>query len=293
MDDVVVTLDGAQVAPGDARVSVFDRGFLYGDGVFEVLRTYRREVFALEEHLVRLQASARRIGLPMPVAPARLRAEVEATVRACEGERHVRLIVTRGRGDVGLAPARVTSPLRAVIASPLCTPPREHYAAGIRATTLAVPWLSSATPLAGAKTLSFMPHVLWTHEARQRGFDEALLVGAGDALVEGASSNVFVVHEGRVRTPPLDAGALAGVTRAAVMAEGRRAGVDIAEARLTSADLWTADEVFVTSSVRELVPVVQIDDHVVGEGAPGTLTRRLHALFRAVTPAAGDPMPWA
>ncbi|MFO0653403.1 MAG: aminotransferase class IV, partial [Polyangiales bacterium] len=172
-------------------------------------------------------------------------------------------------------------------------PSKTPYQQGISAIVARAPWLAAKGPTSGAKTLNYLANVMWTREARAAGADEAIVVGHADALLEGATSNVFVVHEGVVSTPSLDAGILAGLTRGFVLKSAASVGVRVREAPLTLADLWTADEVFLTSSVRELVPVVKVDDHEVGDATPGPVTRTLHRAYRALTPAAGAPMPWA
>jgi len=290
MPDALVSLNGTIVPAAQATVPALDRGFLYGDGVFEVLRTYRGAPFALEEHLGRLHASAARIGLSLPVPISRLRAEVGLLIDASGfGETHLRVLVTRGVGDLGVAPANARDPTRLIVAHPLQAPPRERYERGVRVMGVRV---GSLGPLAGAKTLNYLANVVWTQQARAQGFDDALLVAAGDVVIEAATANVFVVSGRSVRTPSLDGGALPGVTRALVLRSARAAGFEAAEGRVTLADVWAADEVFLTSSVREIVPVVAVDDHEVGSGAPGPLTRAIHRAYRDATPLAGAPMPW-
>ncbi|MFO0601584.1 MAG: aminotransferase class IV [Polyangiales bacterium] len=289
MPDALVSLNGTIVPAAEARVPALDRGFLYGDGAFEVLRTYRGVPFCLEEHLGRLHASAARIGLTLPVPISRLRREVAELLDAAGfAEAHLRVLVTRGVGDPGVAPSNVRDPTRMIVAHALHAPPVDRYARGVRVMTVPV---ASLGPLAGAKTLNYLANVLWTQQARAQGFDEALLV-SGDAVIEAATANVFVVTGAEVLTPALDGGALPGVTRAQLIRAAKGAGTSVREARVTSADVWTADEVFLTSSVREVVPVVAVDDHEVGSGAPGPVTRALHRAYRAETPLAGAPMPW-
>jgi branched-chain amino acid aminotransferase len=204
----------------------------------------------------------------------------------------VRALVTRGAGDLGVAPAHTHDATRMVVVTPIASPSQSTYLQGIRAIVARAPWLAAPGPVSGAKTLNYLANVVWTREARSRGADEAIIVGHDDALLEGAASNVFVVRGSEVTTPPLDAGILGGITRGCVLSAAASVGVSAREASLTLADLLRADEVFVTSSVRELVPVVRIDDHVVGDGAPGAVTRALHRAYRALTPAAGRAMPW-
>ncbi len=290
---VTLSLNGRLVRPDEASVPALDRGLLYGDGVFEVLRAYNGVAFALDAHLDRLDASARRIGMSLPVPASQLRLEVCETLSAAGIiDAHVRALVTRGAGDLGVAPAHTHDATRMVVVTPIASPSQSTYLQGIRAIVARAPWLAAPGPVSGAKTLNYLANVVWTREARSRGADEAIIVGHDDALLEGAASNVFVVRGSEVTTPPLDAGILGGITRGCVLSAAASVGVSAREASLTLADLLRADEVFVTSSVRELVPVVRIDDHVVGDGAPGAVTRALHRAYRALTPAAGRAMPW-
>lgn len=288
-------LDGRPLA--DGGVSVFDRGFLYGDGVFEVLRTYRSEPWRLEEHLGRLALAARRVGISVPVSNARWIAEVRAVLseRPSGSDSVLRLALTRGVGPTGLDPSLATVPTRLTLATPLPALPASLYQRGLSATLTTV---DRATPregmlsLSGVKSSNYQLHILALRDARGRGFDDALLLSSDGALLESTSANVFVVSGAELRTPSLESGPLDGITRAEVLSIARELGVAAVCARLGPSDLWTADEVFLTSSVRELVPVVRVDDHEVGDGAPGPLTRRLHAAYRARTPLAGDGLPW-
>ncbi|MBP6831408.1 MAG: aminotransferase class IV family protein [Deltaproteobacteria bacterium] len=287
-------LDGRPLA--DGGVSVFDRGFLYGDGVFEVLRTYRSEPWRLEEHLGRLALAARRVGITVPISNARWIAEVRAVLseRPAGSDSVLRLALTRGVGSPGLDPSLATVPTRLTLATPLPALPASLYQRGLSATLTTI---DRATPregmlsLSGVKSSNYQLHILALRDARGRGFDDALLLSSDGALIESTSANVFVVSGLELRTPSLESGPLDGITRAEVLSIARELGVATVCSRLDASDLWTADEVFLTSSVRELVPVVRVDDHEVGDGAPGPLTRRLHAAYRARTPLAGDGLP--
>lgn len=292
---VVGFLDGAPLA--DAGVSLFDRGFLYGDGVFEVLRTYRGQPFRLEEHLGRLALSARHVGITVPVSNARWIAEVHSALAARgDAESVLRLALTRGVGPAGIDPALATTPTRLTLASPLPASTPALYQRGV---TVALCTVDRAVPragmisLAGAKSSNYQLHIVALRDARVRGFDDALLLSSDGALLESTAANVFLVSDGRLVTPSLDCGPLDGITRAEVIAAARTLGLVVTESRLDASELWTADEVFLTSSVRELVPVVRVDEHEVGDASPGPLTRRLHAAFRQRTPLAGAPLPWA
>lgn len=292
--DTIGLLDGR---PLDGGVSIFDRGFLYGDGVFEVLRTYRGQPWRLEEHLGRLLLGARRVGITVPVSNARWIAEVHEVLaaRPADSESVLRLALTRGVGAPGIDPALAKVATRLTLATPLPDLPSALYHRGLRAAALTV---DRSTPregvlsLAGVKSSNYQLHILALREARLRGFDDALLLSTDGALIESTSANVFVVGDGALKTPSLDCGPLAGITRAEVLSVAAELGLPATSTRLAAHDLWTADEVFLTSSVREVVPVVRVDDHEVGDGTPGAITRKVHRGLRARTPLAGAAMPW-
>ncbi|MGO9837831.1 MAG: aminotransferase class IV [Polyangiaceae bacterium] len=289
----VVMIDGAIVAAGEAKVSVYDRGFLFGDAVFEVLRTYGGTPFALDEHLRRLHRSADRVALTLPVDETTLGGEVEgAIVASGNKESYVRIVVTRGSGPLSLDPDTARDPLRVVLVEPVAPPGKDAYATGIAAVTVPTRREVDDTPAAGAKVTNYLANLLAVREAKSRGGQEALIVDRRGNVVEGASSNVFVVRAGRIKTPPESAGILPGITRAHVLEAAARLGLAVDEAELTPEELYGADEVFITSSIRELLPVVRVDDHTVGAGAPGTVSRRLHRAFRVAVGVGSEPMPW-
>jgi branched-chain amino acid aminotransferase len=277
----VVMIDGAIVAPEHATVSVFDRGFLYGDAVFEVLRTYGGVPFALDEHLARLRRSAERVFIALPVDDATLRGEVERAVAASgNAESYVRIVVTRGSGPLSLDPDTASHPLRVVLVDNVVPPPREAYARGVAAVLVHTRRAVDETSAAGAKVSNYLANLLAVREAKSRGAHEALVVDARGHVVEGASSNVFVVCAGQIATPPETAGILAGITRARILAAAVDLGVPVVERDLSVADVLDADEVFITSSIRELLSVVRVDDRTIGSGAPGPIAGALHAQFR-------------
>jgi branched-chain amino acid aminotransferase len=303
----VVMIDGVIVPPDEARVSVFDRGFLYGDSVFEVLRTYGGVPFALGEHLTRLRRSGERVFIAMPVDPATLGAEVERAVRASRqdgtsaasaaaqpapAESYVRIVVTRGSGPMGLDPDLAGAPLRVIVVEPVSPPPREAYVDGVAVITVRMRRAVDGTAAAGAKVSNYLPNLLAVREAKSRGAHEALVIDAAGRVVEGASSNVFIVRGGRVATPPESAGILPGITRAHVLAAASALGVPVQERDISQDELYAADEVFVTSSIRELLSVVRVDGHAVGTGRPGPVSRSLHRRFHDDVGLAGRPMPY-
>ena len=283
-----VNLDGRLVPPGEARISVFDRGFLQGESVYEVLRTYGGRAYEEERHLARLASSAARVGLDLPWDAARLATEVGRTLAASRGEdppapgaapwnageRSVRIVMTRGGGEAvpAVAPAAV------IIAEPIHAPPLAAYLEGVR---LEVVEVDRSGVDASAKTGNRLSHALALRAARAAGAHEALFADARGQVTEGASSNLFCVRGGQLCTPPLAAGILEGVTRGAVLALARAEGLPVEEAPLSVADLRGADELFITSTAREILPVARLGDRPVGAGRPGPLTGRLHRAFRA------------
>lgn len=285
---IVVNMDGEIVAPEQARVSVFDRGFLYGDSVYEVVRTYGGRPFELDAHLRRLEGSAGRIALVLPWDRGRLSAEISRTLEAAGHleagfESYVRIIVTRGAGEIGLDPALAVDPRTVILARPLEQPPAEAYAQGVKVAVVAVQRNLREAVDPAAKTGNYLNNVMALKEARDRGAYEALMLDHSGRIAEGSSSNVFAVCGGRVCTPPLDVGILEGVTRRVVLECAREEGLAVDETELGPADLRGAEEAFLTSTVREIVPITTVDDAPVGAGAVGPVTRRIQAAFRRRT----------
>jgi branched-chain amino acid aminotransferase len=289
----VVSIDGKICRPEDATVSVFDRGFLYGDAVFEVLRTYGGRPFAIDEHLARLRRSAERVLIRLPVDEATLRREVEDALRAAgNDESYLRIVVTRGTGPLSLDPDTAEHPLRVLIVESVAPPPRDAYVRGIALASVVARRAVDDTSAAGAKVTNYLANLLAMKDAKSRGAQEALVVDDRGHVVEGASSNVFVVARGRLDTPPESAGILPGITRAHVLRAAAALGIPSEERALTLDELLAADEVFVTSSIRELLPVVRVDGTAIGSGAPGPTARALHRRFRDDVGMAGRPMPY-
>jgi branched-chain amino acid aminotransferase len=304
----IVSIDGAILPPGEARVSVYDRGFLYGDSVFETVRTYGGEPFALAEHLARLERSAALVGIAMPIPATDFGMEIRLAVRAARNagprwgsaglspalpqtpESYARAMLTRGSGPVGLDPALAGDPLRVVLVEPLTPLPAAFYRDGVAVVTVRTERAADAAH--GAKVGNYLASLLALKEARARGAHEALILDTAGRVVEGTTSNVFIVRGGEIVTPPEEAGILAGITRAHLIDVAAEIGRPLHLAPLTPGDLAAADEVFVCSSLREVVPVVRVDDHAVAGGRPGPVTRALHAAFRARAGLGADPMPW-
>jgi branched-chain amino acid aminotransferase len=285
----IASIDGVLHAPEDARVSVYDRGFLYGDSVFETIRTYGGEPFALGEHLARLARSAAKIGITLPIAAADLALEVRLAVRAARNdESYVRVTVTRGTGPLGLDPALARAPLRVILVEPLTPPPAALYRDGVRAVTTRVDRPADAAP--GAKVGNYLASLLALQAAKAQGAHEAILLDARGDVLEGATSNVFFVQGGALLTPPEDAGILAGITRAQVIEIAAELGFPVR--LITFSPTLPAEEAFLTSSLREMLPLAQVDAHRFGDGHPGPVTRAIHTAFRRRVGLGGEPMPW-
>jgi branched-chain amino acid aminotransferase len=286
-------VDGELFAPEDAKVSVYDRGFLFGDAVFEVLRTYRGVPFAFEEHYERLRRSGERVFIDLPVDHDTLLAEVQRGIAAAGNEEsYVRILVTRGSGPLSLDPGTATQPLRVVLVERVVPPARDAYANGIAAVLVHTRRSVDDTAAAGAKVTNYLESLLAVREAKSRGALEALVVDGRGDVVEGATSNVFVVSGGQVVTPPADAGILVGITRTHILAAAAREGIAVQERRLRPAEIFAAEEVFITSSIRELLSVVRVDDRPIGAGVPGPVARALHRAFRVAAGVGDRPMPW-
>lgn len=277
-----ISIDGTLVAPETAAVPVMDRGFLYGDSAFEVLRTYDGQPFAVRPHLARLRWSCERLGIEVPVDDATLRREVDEALEAGgNGESYVRIIVTRGITPIGLHLDHRADARRVIVVlelKPSAGP--ELYANGGELATVTMARALDGTGAAGVKASNYLPNILSLASAKERGAYEAISVASGGELLEGSTSNLFLVHGGVVSTPPLRVGILEGITRRVVLEAAAEERVEVRERLLFPPDLYRADEAFITSSLREVVPMVRADGVTLGDGRPGPVTRRLHAAFR-------------
>lgn len=280
---VYILVDGEPRDPSEPAVPVLDRGFLYGDGAFEVLRTYGGRPFAMQPHIDRLRRSCERLSIALDATDALLRDEI---ARAIEGggndESYVRIMITRGVTEMGLAVPTQTRPRRVVVVMPLKAQPPEMYADGVEVATVVGGRALDGTGAAGAKASNYLPNVLSLSAARARGGYEAVSVGPAGELLEGSTSNLFLVKGGALHTPSVELGILDGITRATVIEAAGRLDVSVHEGLYFPPDLYGADEAFITSSLREVVPVVRADGVVIGDGRPGALTRRVHEAFGAL-----------
>lgn len=276
---VVVLIDG--VVTEEPRVSVFDRGFLFGDAVFEALRTYEGKPFALDQHLDRLAQSMALLGIEgsFPTLADEVRVGVACSRQVHADDVYVRIIVTRGVGPLHLDPTPARTPCRIVICAPLLPLPAS-LASGVAMASVHAHRAADATHAAAAKVTAYVGNLLAYAEAKRRGAYEALLTTESGQVLEGHSSSFFVVKAGEVLTPPLSSGILPGITRSLVVELAREEGVPVRETILFPRDVYGADEAFLTSSLREVVPVVTVDGVRVGSGEPGPITLRLRAKYR-------------
>ena len=276
-----VYLDGRFVDEADAKVSVFDHGLLYGDGVFEGIRLYGGNVFRLDEHLERFANSAKAILLDNPLTHAQWSEAVCETCRQ-NGLRdgYIRLVVTRGVGDLGLAPWLCAKPSYFIIASKISLYPAEHYEKGLAIVTVPTRRIGPASLPATIKSLNYLNNILGKIEARQFGALEAIMLNEQGYVAEATADNVFIVHKGELLTPAASEGALKGITRSAIVDIARDLSLPLREANLTRYDLWCSDECFLTGSGAEVIPVVKLDGRTIGSGVPGPVTKRVLAEFR-------------
>ena len=279
----IIFMNDRLVPEEEAKVSVFDHGLLYGDGVFEGLRSYSGRVFRLDAHLDRLWDSARAIALEIPLAKDVVAQAVNDTLAANKlVDGYVRLVVTRGAGSLGLDPNRTKNPQVIVIADTISLYPREFYEKGLRIVTAATQRVHSAALSPRIKSLNYLNNIMAKLEGLQAGCVEALMLNHKGEVAECTGDNVFVIRSGSLLTPPPDAGILEGITRGAVMDLAHAAGIACHEATLTRYDLYTADECFLTGTAAEVIPVVEIDGRKVGSGTPGPITARLTADFHTL-----------
>jgi branched-chain amino acid aminotransferase len=286
-----IYIDGKFYSEPHAKISVFDHGLLYGDGIFEGIRAYHGRVFKLKEHIDRLFHSAKAILLTLPVSRAEIMRAVVATCRRNQiRDGYIRLVVTRGVGGLGLNPNRCKRPSVIVIADKIQLYPQEFYERGLEIITVAtVRNLHSALNPA-IKSLNYLNNILAKIEANNGGCEEAIMLNAEGFVSECTGDNIFIVKGHALLTPPLSAGALYGITRNVVIELAKDLGISTAETNLTRYDLFNADECFLTGTGAELIPVVKIDGRVIGSGRPGRTTRTFVKKYRELTQTSGEPI---
>jgi branched-chain amino acid aminotransferase len=267
-----------------AKISVYDHGLLYGDGVFEGMRSYHGKVFRLQEHLDRLWDSARSIWLTIPISQEQMAAAVNDTL-AKNGIRdgYIRLLVTRGSGTLGLDPNKCPLPEVIVITDHIQLYPKEFYENGLKIVTAATVRNHTAALSPRIKSLNYLNNILAKIEGLRAGCVEALMLNTQGEVAECTGDNIFLVKGGVLFTPPKDAGILEGITRNAVIELAEAAGIKVQQIPLSRHDVYIADEVFLTGSAAEVIPVVEIDSRTIGTGKPGPLTKKLTEKFHQLT----------
>jgi branched-chain amino acid aminotransferase len=279
-----VYINGKLLDKHDAKVSVYDHGLLYGDGVFEGIRIYEGKVFRLRQHVDRLYDSARAIALEIPLSKEQMAEAVTSTVKANNRSNgYIRLVVTRGAGSLGLDPRKTTDPQVIVITDDISLYPREFYDNGLEIITAATVRVAPNALSPRIKSLNYLNNIMAKVEGIQAGCVEALMLNHKGEVSECTGDNIFLVKHGVLRTPPLDAGILAGITRNAVIELAREDGITVEEIALTRHDVYTADECFLTGTAAEVVPVVKCDSRPIGNGKPGPITRQLRERFMRLT----------
>jgi len=286
-----IYIDGEWLPKDTAKVSVFDHGLLYGDGVFEGIRVYNRRIFRLDAHLDRLYASAQALALTVHLERAALRGALEEAVRRNRQEDgYIRLVVTRGAGDLGIDPRTCPRSSVIIIVTDIRVYPRELYAGGVKVITSATRQVSHEALDPRVKSLNYLKNILAKIDAQRAGAQEAIMLNSAGYIAECTADNLFVVHRGRLLTPSPQDGALEGVTRGAVLELAAEAGLEAAEARLTRYDVYTADECFLSGTGAELMPVAEVDGRSIANGKPGPITRRLTEAFHALVRHEGEPL---
>jgi len=276
-------MDGKFLDRDSAKVSVFDHGLLYGDGVFEGIRAYHQKVFRLERHLDRLYASAKAVWLEIPMDKAAMAKMVEASVaKSGLDDAYIRLVITRGVGDLGMDPRKCLKPTVFCIVDTIALWPADRYEKGLTCTTAATPISHKENLPPRVKSLNYLSHILAKIEGIAAGSDEVIMLDSAGFVAEASGMNLFCFTDGALKTPPAYAGILRGVTRDAVMELAREANYAVEEVPLNRYDLYTAQEVFFSGTAAEVVAVTKLDGRVIGSGRQGPVTRDLAARFRAL-----------
>jgi branched-chain amino acid aminotransferase len=287
-EELIIYLNGSFVPKSQAKISVFDHGLLYGDGIFEGIRVYDGCVFMLEEHLERLEYSAKALILKLPWS----RSEISDAV--CETCRrngitngYIRLLVTRGEGSLGLSPKSCPHPSLIVIADAIQLYPKAYYEEGLKIITVPTRRSGPAMLPPTVKSLNYVNNILAKIEAQHCGYEEAIMLDDQGFVAECTGDNVFIIHKGVIYTPPAYTGALKGITRAAAMDIAESLGFQVVEKVLTRYDIWIAEECFLTGTAAEVIPVIEVDARPIGDGTPGPVTAKVLERFRHLVRSKG------
>ena len=276
-----VYINGKFLDQADAKISVFDHGFLYGDGIFEGIRLYSGCIFRLEEHLERLEYSAKAILLDLPWTRKQIS---DATCESCRvnglKDGYIRLVVSRGVDSLGLSPKSCATPQLIIIADKIQLYPPEFYEQGLKIITVPTRRCNPAALPPTIKSLNYLNNILAKIEAQNLGFHEAIMLNDQGYIAECTGDNLFLVHKGKLLTPPFSAGALSGITRGAVLDIAKKLKMPVEEKNLTRYDAWIADEIFITGTAAEVVSIIEMDGRVIGSGKPGPAAKKITAEFK-------------
>lgn len=276
-----IYINGQYFSKDDAKISVYDHGLLYGDGVFEGMRIYSGKVFRLQEHLIRLYESALSIGLAIPITIQKMTDDVnEAVAKNGLDEGYIRLVVTRGGGSLGLDPNRCTDPQVIIIVDGITLYPNEMYEQGLDLVTAATIRNHPAALSPRVKSLNYLNNIMAKMEGLRAGCVEALMLNVKGEVAECTGDNIFIVKNGELLTPPIEAGILEGITRNAVLELAEQLGIPTKQTALMRHDIYTADECFLTGSAAEVIAAVTLDNRAIGSGKPGPITKQLNEAFR-------------
>ena len=286
-----IYIDGVFYPEPEAKISVFDHGLLYGDGIFEGIRFYNGRVFRLEEHLERLWDSAKAIMLRMPISVEEMREATLETIRQ-NGlkDGYIRLVVTRGKGNLGLSPERCPKATVIIIADSIQLYPEEKYEKGMVMVTCSTRRAAPAALLPAVKSLNYLNNVMAKIEATHAGADEGVMLNEQGYVAECTGDNIFVVRKGVIRTPPVYAGALCGITRDVVFEICAELNIPIHEVEMTRYDIYVADECFLTGTAAEVIAANVLDTRPIGTGKPGPITQRVIQRFREIASTTGTPI---
>lgn len=287
-----IYLNGKLLEKEEARISVFDHGLLYGDGVFEGIRAYTGKVFCLDEHLDRLYNSARAIMLSMPMAKPELKEAILSTLRENKlADAYIRVVVTRGVGDLGLDPKKCPQPSIFIITDKIALYPEEYYTDGLEVVTVATKRNLPEALNPAIKSLNYLNNILAKIEAGLRGSPEAIMLNKDGFVAECTGDNIFILKNQIILTPPTHIGVLEGITRNVVMKLAKeKLSLEVKEDIFTQYELYTAEECFLTGTAAEIVPVIKIDGRTIGSGKPGKITQKLREEFHKLTRNSGTPI---
>lgn len=289
MDSPLIYIDGVWYPKGEAKISVYDHGLLYGDGVFEGIRCYNKNIFRLKEHIERLYVSANIIGLKIPISKEEMSEIVRESIRKNDlTNAYTRLVITRGYGDLGLNPRKCPTPTIICISQNFAPLYGNLYEKGIKVKKVSTVRIAPEALDTRSKTLNYVNNILANVEAINAGYDEALMLDSRGKVCEGSGDNLFIIKDKKLSTPSTGHGALVGITRSAVIDMAKELGIETSERDIELEEVFDADEAFMTGTAAEIIPIIQLDDSKIGSGLPGETTKRLMAEFVNIREKDGD-----